>query len=143
MKWAVAVALAGALLTALGARPSGTGPSRTGLPVSVRAAPRTAPAVDTVFRHAAHADVACVRCHSGGAGHGGLLVRTLALPQGATATRALPFRHALHQAVACTSCHGSPPEVRRGGVDCAACHADHHRPTAQCSACHAAAWCSA
>lgn len=82
----------------------------------------------------------CVNCHADDASSDRLFeaIRTLALPKGARASRALPFRHALHQEVTCASCHGGPPARSARGADCAGCHADHHRDGAECSACHAA-----
>ncbi len=50
-------------------------------------------------------------------------------------SRTLPFRHAIHVGVSCGECHstGVLLTVERG---CADCHADHHRPEADCSTCH-------
>jgi hypothetical protein len=88
--------------------------------------------------HALPVATTCTGCHRDDVGSDRLLevMRTLTLPRGASAARALPFRHALHQAVACSTCHGSPPAVAVQPVDCAGCHADHHTESADCSACH-------
>lgn len=48
--------------------------------------------------------------------------------------RLLPFDHAVHDGVACEECHvGRNLSADRA---CAACHADHHRPEADCLTCH-------
>lgn len=50
-------------------------------------------------------------------------------------SRILPFDHRTHEGLTCQQCHTGAvllaPE--RG---CAECHADHHRPEAECSSCH-------
>jgi hypothetical protein len=98
-----------------------------------------APADCRSCHHALPTAEPCVACHEEDARSDRLFeaVRTLTLPKGATAARALPFRHALHQELACGTCHGEPPARSARGVDCAGCHADHHRDGAECSACHA------
>jgi hypothetical protein len=49
--------------------------------------------------------------------------------------RELPFEHRRHDAVACVNCHGTPVTLAPNR-ECASCHAEHHRPEANCSGCH-------
>jgi hypothetical protein len=51
--------------------------------------------------------------------------------------RTIPFSHERHLPVACGTCHGMP--LARAEVPaCTSCHAEHHRPEAECTTCHAA-----
>lgn len=52
-------------------------------------------------------------------------------------TRRLPFGHDVHAERACTDCHRAPETM--APVQCAECHAEHHRPEAECTACHGVA----
>jgi len=49
--------------------------------------------------------------------------------------RNLPFSHEQHTAEACASCHRQPLTMAVT-VSCNSCHAQHHRPNAQCMGCH-------
>lgn len=80
---------------------------------------------------------ACADCHAG---------RDLTGPWGVPApmdltvwdaprTRTLPFDHEAHETLACQECH-TGPVMLAVETTCAACHADHHRPEADCSRCH-------
>jgi hypothetical protein len=64
--------------------------------------------------------------------------RTLALTvwEGSR-SRSLPFAHETHGRIACHECHSTPVTLTTDR-DCAACHADHHRPEASCATCHVA-----
>ena len=97
----------------------------------------------------------CARCHHVGAGreqcatcHRGATFPAAPLQttqtytlaaKNATVTRRLPFDHQRHQTVACVRCHSNPVSRAPDGAACAACHANHHRPDANCVACHAGA----
>jgi hypothetical protein len=96
----------------------------------------------------------CQRCHHAGpqreqcaSCHRSVAARRGAAPEraftlaagGRTVTRRIRFDHERHGAVACTSCHTAALTRAPDGADCAACHAQHHRPTAACTTCHGAA----
>jgi hypothetical protein len=49
--------------------------------------------------------------------------------------RDLLFDHATHAARSCQECH-EPPVTGPPIVRCSMCHAEHHRPEANCSTCH-------
>jgi hypothetical protein len=49
--------------------------------------------------------------------------------------RELPFSHERHLRVECGTCHGMPLD-RSEIPSCASCHAEHHRPEAECVTCH-------
>ncbi|MBI4205105.1 MAG: NapC/NirT family cytochrome c [Betaproteobacteria bacterium] len=51
-------------------------------------------------------------------------------------TRTLSFDHRWHGRVACAQCHTDPLTRSAAGLECTACHADHHEPTVSCMACH-------
>jgi Ni/Fe-hydrogenase subunit HybB-like protein/Fe-S-cluster-containing dehydrogenase component len=51
-------------------------------------------------------------------------------------TRVLPFDHDRHEETACETCHTEGSGLTAAGVDCGACHADHHGPEARCASCH-------
>lgn len=50
-------------------------------------------------------------------------------------TRTLPFAHETHAGITCEDCHRTPV-TRAVNRECAACHAEHHRPEANCASCH-------
>lgn len=50
-------------------------------------------------------------------------------------SRVLPFDHGNHEGLSCQQCH-TGPVLLAPEVGCAGCHADHHRPEAECSSCH-------
>ena len=84
----------------------------------------------------------CATCHRGATFPSGTLqtLQTYTLTaKNATVTRRLPFDHQRHQSVACVRCHTNPVSRAAEGAACAACHANHHRPDANCVACHAGA----
>jgi hypothetical protein len=97
----------------------------------------------------------CARCHHTGPGreqcatcHRGASFAPATLEteqtyrltaKGATVTRRLPFEHQRHQSVACVRCHTNALTRAAEGAECAACHANHHRPDANCVACHVGA----
>jgi hypothetical protein len=91
-----------------------------------------------VCHHAPDRQADCARCHGPG-----MLPATLAVPVSLSLSvwtdsrpRNLPFGHGAHTAVECRECHRAPVSLAVSR-DCAACHEQHHRPTAQCATCHA------
>lgn len=89
--------------------------------------------------HEGEAASACSRCHaSSDLGREAYRIRrTLELSVGTFEDRSLPFEHARHGEIACGECHAEGPALSAGGLECATCHEEHHRPEASCLACHA------
>lgn len=85
----------------------------------------------------------CVGCHEGpGAIPAGAhpFVQPIRLSVGDNTNRALPFDHATHASEDCASCHtGAQPQLSASGLDCTACHEDHHTDESPCMSCHVAA----
>lgn len=83
----------------------------------------------------------CERCHAASDARvvTRLMVRTLDIRIGSLdrPERALPLRHSDHEGVGCQTCHSDGLARSAADVACAACHEDHHRPTARCWDCHA------
>lgn len=86
---------------------------------------------------AANLEAGCQGCHAPeGPPARRTAVRELQLGVWSAArTRRLPFDHADHREVACMDCHRPP--TMAAARECAECHQEHHRPTADCAACHA------
>jgi nitrate/TMAO reductase-like tetraheme cytochrome c subunit len=90
--------------------------------------------------HAGPSREQCAACHrTVGRRPGAAPERSLALIAGnKSVTRRIRFDHDRHAQVACTRCHADAL-TRAPAVDCASCHAPHHRPEAACTTCHAGA----
>jgi hypothetical protein len=80
---------------------------------------------------------ACSACHAADAlPESGTVQRTFAAGIFAEPRlRALPFAHERHGDVPCRDCHDAPVTLTPNR-SCASCHAEHHRPSADCGACH-------
>jgi hypothetical protein len=82
-------------------------------------------------------DRGCETCHAGAQVAVRRIPVAMRLPGWAAArTRQLPFDHERHTAVPCATCH-TGGVARAAAVGCAACHGEHHAPTADCTSCHA------
>ncbi|HVO35116.1 MAG TPA: hypothetical protein VMT21_06090, partial [Gemmatimonadales bacterium] len=92
--------------------------------------------------HVGAAREQCATCHRGATFPSAVLQtqQTYALvAKSATVTRRLPFDHGRHESVPCVRCHTNPVSRAPESAACASCHANHHRPDANCVACHAGA----
>lgn len=95
------------------------------------------PAECAACHHATDRPEPCAHCHAAPPAPPRAVATAFTVagrPRGAE--RTITFDHVRHGAIACRTCHGAGATL---GVEraCVSCHADHHRPAADCAACHA------
>jgi len=80
----------------------------------------------------------CTQCHNvARLQRGPAVARTFQITaRHATITLRMRFDHEPHAGISCERCHGDEMSRAPTGADCAGCHAQHHRPTADCTVCH-------
>jgi len=93
-----------------------------------------APAECAGCHHAPDVGLTCSHCHTDPVSARSV-PSAFAIADRPAETRRLSFDHGVHARVECRSCHSGGSAL--AAVPCTTCHADHHRPAADCAACHA------